>query len=380
LTITDPLGLAGDPNYTTVYGYNAQGNLTSITTPSPDFGVTSPSVTSFTPNPQGQVTKIIDPLSNATTIVYCIRNQTNCPYGLIYYSKDAQGYKTTYSYDGRGNRLSVTDATNHVTQFQYDPMNRLKLITYPTSPATTVQFHYDWRGRRDYVIDQDSNKTSYGYDDADRLLTVTDAQSPTAGVTTYAYDTENDLTDIYDAKNNHTQFLYYPGKVLYKTIFPSTEYETYVFDRNNNLESKTDRNGISINYNYDFQNHLRLKSYQDSSTVSYIYDVAARLKEVQDSVTGTYTFGYDNMNRPTSATVNYSFNSAGALTVQYGYDKASNRNSMTDPQSVPTTYGYDTLNRLSSLTYNGQTPNYVFGYDALTAWTPPTATTPCRAC
>jgi uncharacterized protein RhaS with RHS repeats len=38
---------------------------------------------------------------------------------------------------------------------------------------------------------------------------------------------------------------------------------------------------------------------------------------------------------------------------------------MTDPQSVVTTYGYDTLNRLSSLTYNGQTPNYTFGYDAL---------------
>jgi YD repeat-containing protein len=69
--------------------------------------------------------------------------------------------------------------------------------------------------------------------------------------------------------------------------------------------------------------------------------------------------------RLSSATVDYSFDSAGQLTVQYGYDAASNRNKMTDPQSVPTTYGYDTLNRLASLTYNGQTPNYTFGYDAL---------------
>jgi YD repeat-containing protein len=59
-----------------------------------------------------------------------------------------------------------------------------------------VQFHYDWRGRRDYVIDQNGNKTSYGYDDADRLTSVTDAQTPTAGVTTYVYNTENNLTDI----------------------------------------------------------------------------------------------------------------------------------------------------------------------------------------
>ncbi len=95
------------------------------------------------------------------------------------------------------------------------------------------------------------------------------------------------------------------------------------------------------------------------------YDPAARLTQVQDTATGTYNFGYDNMNRLTSATVDYSFNSAGALTVQYGYDKASNRTSMIDPQSVTTAYGYDTLNRLHTLTYNNQTPNYVFGYDML---------------
>jgi RHS repeat-associated protein len=99
--------------------------------------------------------------------------------------------------------------------------------------------------------------------------------------------------------------------------------------------------------------------------VTYTYDAAGRMTEVQDTVTGTYTFGYDNMNRLSSAGVDYSFDSAGTLTVQYGYDKASNRTSMTDPQSVPTTYGYDTLNRLHTLTYNGQSPNYTFGYDAL---------------
>ena len=103
----------------------------------------------------------------------------------------------------------------------------------------------------------------------------------------------------------------------------------------------------------------------DASTITYKRDAAARLYEVDDTLTGTYTFGYDNMNRLTSATVDYSFDRAGALTVQYGYDKVSNRTSMTDPQTVPTTYGYDTLNRLHTLTYNNQTPNFVFGYDAL---------------
>ena len=83
--MTDPLGLAGDPNHTTTYGYNTQGNLTSITTPSPDFGITAGSVTQFYPNAQGQVTQIKDPLGNSTFITYCTQNQANCPYGLIYY-------------------------------------------------------------------------------------------------------------------------------------------------------------------------------------------------------------------------------------------------------------------------------------------------------
>ena len=38
---------------------------------------------------------------------------------------------------------------------------------------------------------------------------------------------------------------------------------------------------------------------------------------------------------------------------------------MTDPQSLPTTYGYDVLNRLTSLAFNGQSPGFGFGYDAL---------------
>jgi hypothetical protein len=56
---------------------------------------------------------------------------------------------------------------------------------------------------------------------------------------------------------------------------------------------------------------------------------------VYDTVAGTYTFGYDNMNRLSSATVDYSFGSAGQLTVQYGYDAASNRTKMTVP-GMPT--------------------------------------------
>jgi RHS repeat-associated protein len=368
LTVTDPLGENGAPNHTTVYGYDSHGNLTSITTPSPD-GTTPASVTTFTPNARGQVTQIVDPLLNKTTITYCTTNQTNCPFGLIYYIKDSQNHKTTYSYDGRGNRLSVTNALNKVTQFQYDAMNRVTLITYPTSPATTVQFHYDWRGRRDYVIDQNGNKTTYGYDDADRLVSVTDAQPPTPGVTAYTYDTENNLTDIYDAAANHTH-IDYVNNNPFKTTFPSGYFESYQFDGNDQMTVKTDRSGNRLYYYHDYQNRVMRRSYPDlGEYINYIYDPAGRMTQVQDFRSGPpyplYTFTYDNMNRLTSATTNYGFTGFGNMTVNYGYDAASNRTSMTDPQNLPTAYTYDALNRLSTLAFNGQTPAFGFGYDAL---------------
>ena len=359
LTATDPL------NHTTTYQYDTHGNLTSVTTPSPD-GIIAPSVTTFTPNAQGQITQIKDPLNNQTTIAYCPTGNNTCPYGMVSSVTDAQNNQTTYAYDARGNRTSVTDAKSNTTQFQYDSVNRLTLITYPTSPATTVQFHYDWRGRRDYVIDQNGNKTTNGYDDADRLLTVTDAQTPTSGVTTYAYDTENNLTDIWDAKNNHTQFAYWggTGHQLRSTTFPSGYTETYQWDGNDNLTRKTDRNSNQIVYWFDYQNRMIQKMYPDGSQVTYTIDAAGRLTQTNDS-DGVYTFGYDNMNRLTSTGTHYWFGTAGNYLIQYGYDAASNRTSMKDPQNLSTSYGYDTLNRLNSLAFNGQNPAFGFGYDTL---------------
>jgi RHS repeat-associated protein len=284
---------------------------------------------------------------------------------LIHTVTDANNKVTTYAYDARGNRTSVIDPVNgsgNPTTFTYDSMNRLTSITYPTA-TTSVQFHYDYRGRRDWVQDQNGNKTTYAYDDADRLISVTDPQS---GVTTYAYDTENNLTDIHDALGNHTHMDYNGNAVWLSAItFPSGYVEHYTWDTAFHIiRSKQDRNGNTINYNYDFQNRLWQKNYPNSTTTQFDYDAADRLSQVTDP-TGTYTFTYDNMNRLIQASTDYSFDTAGAMSVGYGYDAASNRTSMTDPQSLSTAYTYDVLNRLSTLAFNGQTPAFGFGYDDL---------------
>ena len=44
---------------------------------------------------------------------------------------DAQSNTTTFTYDGRGNRLTFIDALSNTTGYTYDTMNRLTKITAP---------------------------------------------------------------------------------------------------------------------------------------------------------------------------------------------------------------------------------------------------------
>jgi len=425
-SVTGPACASCNPQSTSSYGYDANGNRTSMVdgngntityTTDANSNQTSISTTlangqiikpQWTYNNFAEVLTATDPLGNVTTNVYDPRGNllttttpspdggttpasvttftyntngtlktikdplnnvttfTYYPTGLINTIKDAKGNVTTYTYDARGNRLTVQDPLNGATKlttFTYDTMNRVKTITYP-GQTSSVTFHYDYRGRRDSVTDQNGNKTTYGYDDADHLTSIIDPQTPTPGVTQYSYDNENNLKTITDANNHQTIFSYFPNRTLQQTQFPSSLVETYLYDGNNNLTTKTDRKNQSIVYAYDALNRLTKKTYPDQSTVTYTYDLNSRLIQVLDT-TGTYVFTYDNMNRLTQSSTLYSFLTGSPLTVGYAYDAASNRKTMTDPQNLPTAYTYDVLNRLATLAFNGQTPAFTFGYDSL---------------
>ena len=101
LTMTDPLG------HVTTNTYDSHGNLLAVTTPAPN-GSTAASVTQFAYNSLGELTQITDPLeSRHETYVHAS--------GLIATITDPQKNVTTYRYDSRGNRTSITDALSHQT-------------------------------------------------------------------------------------------------------------------------------------------------------------------------------------------------------------------------------------------------------------------------
>ncbi len=344
LSATDPQG------NTTTYQYDANGNLESVTEPSPDGGATPGPTTQFQYDVTGQLIKLTAPLRNATSITYS-------PAGLISTIKNAKRKVTSFSYDERGNRTSVTDAIGQTTSFIYDAMNRLTEIVYPDN--STQQFAYDARGRRISATDANNITTSYSYDDADRLISVTDAAN---NQMTYSYDNESNRTSIVDALNRTTSFDYDSLGRVTGITFPSSLSETYSYDNVGNLISKTDRNGQTIDYTYDQLNRMTQKSY-GAYTATYSYDNMSRLTEVND-LTGTYQFVYDNLGRLEQTITNYSFLTDKSFTVSCGYDAASNRISLTDPENDITTYAYDTLNQLTSQTAPGR-ERFKWAYDAI---------------
>jgi len=56
---------------------------------------------------------------------------------------------------------------------------------------------------------------------------------------------------------------------------PNPQSETYGYDANNNLTSKTDRKNQTITYLYDDLNRLTSKTYSETTSVDYIYDLVA---------------------------------------------------------------------------------------------------------
>src|SRR5260370_25632680 len=129
-------------------------------------------------------------------------------------------------------------------------------------------------------------------------------------------------------------------------------------------------------------------------------DAGTRLRTAVDSISGTITRAYDDLNRLTSegtpqgsvsytydnagrrasltvpgqAVANYTFDNAnrltqitqGTTTVSFGYDNANRRTTLTLPNGVVTSYSYDGASQLAGITYqNGSTAlgNLTYGYD-----------------
>ena len=236
IDIIDGSGTTG--GVTTGYRYDNNGNLTTVIDPrDPNISATGP----LPALPSNATTTIYDALDRAIKMVQpsigAIAHQTFTSYDvndhitgvrdpantLTVYINNGFGElralqspdtgTTLYQYDAAGNLTARNDARpSAATTFQYDALNRLTKIDYPSSGQTDVVLVYDENrqgqngvGRLTSVSDE-SGTTHYRYDQRGNLLWVTASFDGLAANTYY-------LGFRYDATDSVVRILYPSGRV-----------------------------------------------------------------------------------------------------------------------------------------------------------------------
>lgn len=319
------------------YLKDARDNLVSVL----EYATTTPFVTGYTWDLNGNLLSITDNASNTRSFIYDgLSRRTNAQ--DLHAPVDATFGSTTYTYDVAGNLTQKLDAKNQTVQYAYDTLNRLLTENYTGAAGTEVTYTYD-----------------SCTDGKGKVCTA----SSTGALTQYNY-TPTGLV-----------------KVATTTIVGTTT-------------------AFATSYDYDRQGNQATITYPDAGQVQYLYNAAGLVDAIQKKENGDSSFGalvtnidYAPTGKPTltqyangdNATSTYnssalyrlsriqSKNNAG-LTLQdlnYTYDAVGNITQLLDLASstanATTTYSYDDLHRLTQALYSAPTGSYTqtYAYDSL---------------
>ncbi len=366
--------------------YDSANNISSLTDP-------AGAVTRFAYDTNGNITAVTDALTRNTLLEYDSRNRLAA-------ITDPLGNISRYAYDGKGNVASQTDANGNSTVFQYNHVNQLTHMADALNQVT--RFAYSDGGcpscttgvdQLVSVTDAKNQQTSFTYDALGRLLTETDPLSKT---THYGYGPQEMPTSKTDANGATIQYAYDALQRLTGKTFPGGGSESFTYDSRGNiltasndtisytfaydaasrLTSVSDSRGYGITYEYDANGNRTSMAFApgtaDERVITYAYDSADRLQTIA-SPAGTFSFGYDQLNRRTSlaypngVATSYAYDNAGRLTglshsgvasFTYTHDNVGNRTSRIS--SSAESYMYDKLYRLISVASSAKPEAFVF--------------------
>ncbi|MEV6808572.1 RHS repeat protein [Streptomyces sp. NPDC051129] len=288
-TATDAMGSGTTPGNVTDYGFDSRNNLPTVSLPGQSATQPGPrTVNSWQTIAGGDVPK----------------DSTN-----------ADGEKTSFTYDSVGNTTTVaqTGTGGGSVSYDYNPATptcggfegqRCDQKTKMTSSKTVqTDFHYDTKGNLDWVkAPAPLGKTAYTYDDAGRTKTVTDARGVTV---TYTYDNLDRIRTV---------------------TSPNTVKVEYWYDGDGNLVQRSDGTG-TVKYDFDPLQRETVRHLQDGSQTLLAYTAAGNVDYYQDPAGKT----------------DYTWNEVNKLT------------ELKDPQGAVTTYKYNNNDVRTTTTYPGGT-------------------------
>ncbi len=223
---------------------------------------------------------------------------------------DSDNHILIYTYDAVGNKITSAADQGLLTQYSYDPLNRLTQIGSPLS-GRVAELFYDNLSRRTQLNLTNVGKVTYSYNTLSRLTALNNQNlqkesadfsytydlagnrtlaATSRGTYHYAYDNIYQLTQVkrlnslvkdygYDLLGNRTQVKSnqvqaYSSNNLnqYTRITHGLITADFTYDGNGNLTSVVKNlNPDAVTYIYDYENRLT-KITQGSQSVGFAYD------------------------------------------------------------------------------------------------------------
>ncbi|HMH49282.1 MAG TPA: kelch repeat-containing protein [Candidatus Acidoferrum sp.] len=300
---------------------------------------------------------------------------------LVSSTTDALGRLTTYTYDTKGNLLTLTRLADRpadliTTTMQYEPAYSRVTSVVPSQRTTDGQVSIAYTGlTQATVTDARGKSTAITYNTAGQVRTVTD---PLSQMTEFVYDASGNLTDLYDPLRNRTTRAYDPVGRLVSQTDPRSRTTSFVYDGlnqlvalgdatagvtrfsydgNGNLLSVTDARGNATTYHYDAMDRLDQRTDPLTHAETYHYDKNGNVDQFTDRKGQTTTFTYDGLNRRTATT-------SPGITTTYGWDAGNRLTQAVDSVGGTVTNAFDDLDRLTGQTTALGTVSYP-GYDSL---------------
>jgi len=368
---------AGTAAVTTTFGYDPQGNQTSIAAPlarNTANGydelnrlkqITDPAsgLTQFGYDANDNLTSVTDPRGLATGYSYS-------GFGDLASQSSPDTGTTANTYDSAGNLITSTDARSAVSTYTYDTLNRVNSVAYSQGGTTdqTITFTYDTgtNGKGHLTGASDANHSlSWSYD---ALSRVTGKSQTVGSVTTsvgYAY-TNGDLTTLTTPSGQTVTYGYNGNhQVTSVAVNGATVLNSVTYEPMGPLSGWTWGNGTTTTRTYDSDG--KISQIVSAGTKTYSYDDAFRITGLTDTSPGAanWTYGYDPLDRLTSGT-------SPSVTRGWTYDANGNR--LTESGTAPSNYSISpTNNRIAGITgalartYAYDAAGNTTGYSTVTA-------------
>jgi len=342
-----------------LFSYDARGNLESETMKSPTLEEGELRTLYQFESVFNKLTSVTDPKGNTTS--YEISRST----GDVLQVTLPTGRAIRMNYQANGDLDSVTDERGLVTSFRYDEFGNTTEITKevvksPTRKTVVTQNQYDIRSRLLGSSSTLGPTTTNRYDALDRLVSSI-TEDPT-GIrdgfeTLYSYKPSGQVTNVTIAGGGQTRATVYHYDLLERVesvIETGTGIDTltrtFTYDNNSNVESATDRRGVTTTYSYNGLNHLT--SVQVSgpfgpssamTTLTVMPDKVGNPRTETDLYGNTIAYEYDGFHRLKERRY------ATGHTERMKLDRNGNVEEFRDRNDHLTRMKYDPLNRISEV-------------------------------